>query len=79
MRRGLGQLARVDDNFCGESENGESIKGNDTKNRMARLDGRRVHWVLVWERGDQHSLIFCDASERDKVLEALSINWSAKQ
>jgi hypothetical protein len=36
----------------------------DTHNRVARIDGRRVHWVRTWRGGDRYSLIFYDTSNR---------------
>jgi len=39
----------------------------ETHNRIARLDGRHVHWVRSWEGGDRYSLIFYDTSERLKT------------
>lgn len=35
-----------------------------THNRIARTDGRHVHWVRTWEGGDRYSLIFYDTSDR---------------
>lgn len=36
-----------------------------TQNRIARVDGRHVHYVRTWEGGDRYSLIFYDTSERN--------------
>lgn len=36
----------------------------DTKNRVAKVDGRHVHWVRTWSGGDRYSLIFYDTSDR---------------
>jgi hypothetical protein len=36
----------------------------ETHNRVARIDGRRVHWVRTWRGGDRYSLIFYDTSNR---------------
>jgi len=35
-----------------------------TLNRIARVDGRHVHWVRTWQGGDRYSLIFYDTSNR---------------
>lgn len=35
-----------------------------TQNRIARVDGRHVHYVRKWGKGDRYSLIFYDTSER---------------
>lgn len=37
----------------------------ETKNRIARVDGRKVHWVRTWQGGDRYSLIFYDTSDRN--------------
>jgi hypothetical protein len=36
-----------------------------THNRIARVDGRNVHWVRTWTGGDRYSLIFYDTSDRN--------------
>ena len=36
----------------------------ETRNRIARVDGRHVHWVRTWQGGDRYSLIFYDTSDR---------------
>lgn len=36
----------------------------ETHNRIARVDGRHVHWVRTWQGGDRYSLIFYDTSDR---------------
>jgi len=35
----------------------------ETRNRIARVDGRNVHWVRSFTGGDRYSLIFYDTSE----------------
>ncbi len=35
-----------------------------THNRIARVDGRHVHYVRTWKEGDRYSLIFYDTSDR---------------
>ena len=44
----------------------------DTRNRIARADGRHLHWVRTWSGGDRYSLIFYDTSDRcpTKLLES---------
>eukprot|EP00979_Chaetoceros_neogracilis_P011679 scaffold2946_cov278-Chaetoceros_neogracile.AAC.10 len=39
----------------------------ETHNRIARVDGRHVHWVRTWEKGDRYSLIFYDTTERKRT------------
>ena len=35
-----------------------------TRNCIARVDGRHVHWVRTWDDGDRYSLVFFDTSGR---------------
>jgi len=35
-----------------------------TRNRIARVEGRHIHWVRSWDGGDRYSLIFYDTTER---------------
>jgi hypothetical protein len=46
--------------LCVEAEHGDSVKIINTKNRIAKLDGRQVHWVRTWTTGSRYSLIFYD-------------------
>ena len=32
----------------------------ETKNRIAKVDGRHVHWVRTYTGGDRYSLVFYD-------------------
>ncbi len=36
----------------------------ETRNRIARVDGRNVHWVRTWNGADRYSLIFYDTTDR---------------
>jgi hypothetical protein len=36
----------------------------ETRNRIAKVDGRNVHWVKTWEYGTRYSLIFFDTTDR---------------
>ena len=36
----------------------------ETKNCIARVDGRHVHWVRSWNDGERFSLIFYDTTDR---------------
>ena len=36
----------------------------ETKNCIARVDGRHVHWVRSWSSGERFSLIFYDTTDR---------------
>jgi len=40
----------------------------ETRNRIARVDGRNVHWVRSFTGGDRYSLIFYDTSEQRPSL-----------
>jgi hypothetical protein len=42
----------------------EFVNVVETHNRIARLDGRHVHWVRTFGQGDRYSLIFYDTSDR---------------
>ena len=53
--------------LCVESEQGKSVEIIDTKHRIAKLDGRNVHWVRTWKRGDRYSLIFYDTTDRTQL------------
>jgi hypothetical protein len=41
----------------------EIVNVVSTHDRIARVDGRHVHYVRTWEGGDRYSLIFYDTSE----------------
>jgi hypothetical protein len=48
-----------------ESETGQNfVNVVETRNRIARVDGRHVHWVRTFGKGDRYSLIFYDTSDR---------------
>lgn len=50
----------------------------NTHNRVARVDGRHVHWVRTWEGGDRFSLIFYNTSDRNptSILEmGVDLEW----
>ena len=49
--------------LCVESEGGESIEVFDTHGRVAKVDGRRVHWVRTFHGGDRYSLIWYNTVE----------------
>lgn len=36
----------------------------NTRNRIAKVDGRNIHWVRSWKGGDRYSLIFYDTTSR---------------
>lgn len=42
----------------------EYVNVVNTRNRIARVDGRKIHWVRSWEGGDRYSLIFYDTTDR---------------
>ena len=41
-----------------------SVAVVNTRNRVARVDGRHIHWVRSFCGGDRYSLIFFDTSDR---------------
>ena len=41
-----------------EEEGGDALAVVETRNAVARVDGRRVHWVRAFSGGDRFSLIF---------------------
>ena len=45
-------------------EDPDSVAIIDTRNRIACIDGRFVHWVRNYTDGDRYSLIFYDTSDR---------------
>ena len=45
-------------------EEDSSVAVLDTRNRIARIDGRRMHWVRSFTGSDRFSLIFYDTSNR---------------
>lgn len=56
-----GQLC-VEDGCC---ESGQrTVHVVNTRNRVARVDGRHVHWVRTFCGGDRYSLIFFDTSDK---------------
>ena len=40
----------------------------ETKGRMAKVDGRHVHWVRTFTGGDRYSLVFYDTSTEAQRL-----------
>jgi hypothetical protein len=36
--------------------------------RVAQVDGRYVHWVHTWDKGDRYGLIFYDTSDQKQHL-----------
>lgn len=45
----------------------------DTHNRIARVDGRHVHWVRTWAGGDRYSVIFYDTRQRQTNKTAMAM------
>ena len=64
----LGDFSGGSGQFCVESNNGQNVNVVDTRNRIARVDGRHVHCVRTGDNGDRYSLIFYDTSDRKKSL-----------
>lgn len=56
----------TDDNDDGDNsfEDKDVLHVVNTHNRIARIDGRFVHWVRPWQDGDRYSLVFYDTSHR---------------
>lgn len=44
-------------------EDQENVTVVDTHDRLAKVDGRRVHWVRAFRGGDRYSLIFYNTAE----------------
>ena len=44
--------------LCVEAEGGHGVAVVETRGRIARVDGRHVHWVRTHRGGDRFSLIF---------------------
>jgi hypothetical protein len=57
----LGEFAGGE--LCVEEEGGRAVAVVETRNRVAKVDGRRVHWVRTFTGGDRFSLIFYDTEE----------------
>lgn len=56
--------------LCVESKDGKSIFVVNTRNRMARVDGRCIHWVRKHTGGDRYSLIFyCSTEEHRQPIQ----------
>ena len=62
-----GQLCVEGINSSDGGEKHDFVNVVETHNRIARVDGRHVHWVRTWEKGDRYSLIFYDTTERKKT------------
>jgi hypothetical protein len=56
--------AYEDDTSNNDDDDDTFVNVVNTHNRIARLDGRRVHWVRTWTGGDRYSLIFYDTTDR---------------
>ena len=39
----------------------------ETHNRIAKIDGRNVHWVRSWKGAERYSLIFYDTTDRHQT------------
>ena len=50
-----------------------SVAVIDTRNRIACIDGRYVHWVRKYT-GDRYSLIFYDTTERPAGVQLLRMS-----
>ena len=62
-----GQLC-VEGTTCDEKGNkSQYINVVDTHNKIARADGRCIHWVRKYEKGDRYSLIFYDTTDQNKI------------
>ena len=47
--------------LCVEADGGDAVDVVDTRGRVAKVDGRRVHWVRAFRGGERFSLIFYHA------------------
>lgn len=61
----LGELCVEGTKYNEEHESFEDfINVVTTRFRIARVDGRHIHWVRSWKGGDRYSLIFYDTTDR---------------
>jgi hypothetical protein len=51
--------------LCVESEDHRCVVVVDTHNKLARIDGRYVHWVRRFRGGDRYSLVFFTTATAD--------------
>ena len=49
-----------------EAPSGDAVYVVNTKNRMARVDGRFIHWVRGHGGGDRYSLVFF-STDKDRA------------
>jgi hypothetical protein len=67
----LGGLARGGQ-LCVESEDHRTVAQVDTHCKLARVDGRFVHWVRRFSGGERYSLIFYmtsgDGNPRERAV-----------
>lgn len=53
--------------LCVEGEDPRTLYVVDTHNKIAKVDGRYVHWVRPFQGGDRYSLIFFTTSEKERT------------
>merc|ERR1740124_15209 len=54
--------------FTHKSRKFDYVNVVETRNRIAKVDGRNIHWVRSWMRGkDRYSLIFYDTTDRHQT------------
>ena len=63
--------------LCMEARRGDCIYVVNTKNRMARVDGRFIHWVRGHGGGDRYSLIFYSTDKKSETppIEAVHLDF----
>ena len=49
--------------LCVESETTDEVCVVTTRDCIARVDGRFIHWVRGWEGGDRYSIIYFCTNE----------------
>ena len=52
--------------LCVESEDGSCVDVFDTHDKIAKVDGRRVHWVKAFRGRERFSIIFYNTAEGEQ-------------
>lgn len=62
--------------LCVEEAGGRVVHVVETRGRIARVDGRHVHWVRTHGGGDRYSLIFYDTTGRRPQPRSAAVDTS---
>lgn len=74
-----GELCVEADSQVGAHSTDQCVAVVNTRGRVARVDGRRVHWVRTFAGGDRFSLIFYDTTDRQRtpvLAEGVDAAWA---